>query len=81
MIERFIYEPDDLVLDYLKYKGKNVSFNLDISKYSRSHRKGTLENIVIAQFSKYNLKYIIDMNEYFQWKRILKLKQLKTKMK
>jgi hypothetical protein len=77
MFNKFIYEPNFLVVDYLKNIGKRILFNLDDIRY---HHKGTLENIVVVKFSKYNITYIIDMNDYFLWKRILKLKQLKTKM-
>ncbi len=74
MFNKFIYEPNDLVVDYLRYKGK-VLHPVDIT---RKNHRGTLENIVIVEIN--DLYNIIDMNDYFLWKRILKLKQLKTKM-
>jgi len=83
MFNKFIYEPDDLVVDYLRYKGK-VLHPEDIT---RKNHRGTLENIVVIQLTEKNMfkkniviRFIIDMNDYFLWKRILKLKQLKTKM-
>jgi hypothetical protein len=86
MFNRFIFEPNSLVIDYLKHKGKKLWYDYENAhRHNRQNSKGTLENIVIIHFiptiTSGSKSYIIDMDDYYLWKRVLKINKIKTKIK